>query len=195
MDGDKKLLRVIDGEVLMSVKAHKVFVKKFGDVVPEIENNCIFVRNMRRAVRIDENMEILKTGTMIIIDNYKNIKNLRLSKGIIGHIDKKSTPLKLTSCTSSSIITKMAVSDTPFEFVECTPDKYVRYHPFTYGKGYIMVIVFLDGQVVEEKCENDEYAHEHSVYISRFARSFTLEANKWVEIMKFSQYTIALYRF
>jgi hypothetical protein len=195
-----KLLKQLDGEVVMSIGTISEFRKKFGNnAVPLLDNGQIYIVNMRRKVSITADMKINKTGTMISIDLSKKFAyNTRTSRKMKTPLNPDGFMRSISKNVSPSMY-KLYKNEHNFECVEHTGDKYTRYHPFEYDKVYIMFLVFHNGEIVRESKHTSAFSMHHTQYLFILDKHVEIYAHEWISFQTHEKdgkmYHVVIYRF
>lgn len=165
------LLTIQNDQVLMSHETHKLWRDKYGDFIPQIYENRVFIGTQNRQVFIDhETLEIIKLGTLIVHtdENVVYIRWNSIDNEILLPGEKYMDPETLCSPATNS----MLQSKHNFEFMEITDKKTIHYVPFVLNKNFIhKLVVEYEKIICQEKIGVETHSRNYMAMIPFYYRN------------------------
>lgn len=195
-------VHIKDGQILMTHEANKKFRETFGDFIPSMKDDQLYVKCGRRTVFIDENMKPKKLGCVCVMLE-KCIRHSRTNavKGEDTGGDPNAN-FKVKD-QMSAVAYSMLKSNTNFEFTEITNGRYTRYFPYQFNKQHVFVIVMHENKVVYENIVEEEANMPNMNVMYKIpggpTRVHPIELGEWLEYTKYAYdgklYEIGIFRF
>ena len=195
-----------DGQVLMTYEANKKFYSKYGDAIPKIESGCLCIPIKRRTVFLDHDMNMVKIGTVCVLTNERSLISRVNGSDNIENIPGGDHSIKLKDHISDTCYKMLFDTQTTFEFMEITNEKFTKYIPLQFDRRFIYVVVTKMGKITHEELieEIDESEFNSNKTVSfinpnGYRLYITLNAGKWMTSATYypdsrDEYVVGAYR-